>query len=93
VPEPAPLLEVGQRLVDRLARGADELGELLLRQVVRDVHALVARGAEALRQVEQRLGHPTGDVAEDEVGHRLVGAAQALGQGPQQLAGDLGADR
>ena len=42
-------------------------------------------------QVEQRLGDPAGDVGEDQVGHRLVGPAQPLGQRLQQRAGHLGA--
>ena len=53
--QPATTGEVGQRLVDRLARGADELGQLLLGRVMADHDAFVDRPAEAARQVEQGL--------------------------------------
>ena len=63
--DPAAGDELGQGLVDRLAGGADELGELLLGQVVRDVDALVGGLAEPVGQVQQRLGDAAGDVGED----------------------------
>ena len=82
--------EVGEGLVDRLARGADELGQLLLREVVGDEDAVLGRATEAAGQVEQGLGDTTRHVREDEVGQVLVGAAQPPGQGRQQDLGDLG---
>ena len=42
--DPAAVHEVGQRLVHRLAGGADQLGQLLLREVVLDAQALAGRG-------------------------------------------------
>ena len=92
-PEPAAAGEVGQRLVDRLPGGPDQLGQLLLGQVVRDQDPGVRRPAEPRRQVEQRLGHPAGHVGEDQVGQVLVGPPQPLGQGLQQLLGHLRAGR
>ncbi len=88
-PHPAARGEVGQRLVDRLARGADQLRQLLLREVVVHPHAPRLRGAEALGQLEQRLGDPAGHVGEDQVGQGVVGAPQPPGQDPEQLLGDL----
>src|SRR5690606_11843381 len=58
--DPAAAGEVGKRLVDRLPGGADQLGELLLGQVVLDQDPLVGAGPEPRRQVEQGLGHPAG---------------------------------
>ena len=92
-PQPATGREVGERLVDRLAGGADELGELFLGEVVGHQDALLDRAPEAGRQVEQRLGHPAGDVREDQVGEVLVGAAQALGERGEQHLGDGGTTR
>jgi hypothetical protein len=46
--------------------------------------------AEAVGQVEQRLGDPAGHVGEDEVGEVLVGAAQARGERGEQGLGHLG---
>ena len=83
--------EVGERLVDRLAGGADQLGELLLGEVVGDVHAVVGGAAEAVGEVEQRLGDAAGDVGEDQVGEDLVGAAQPAGERGEQRRGDVGA--
>jgi hypothetical protein len=83
--------EVGERLVDGLARCAHELSDLLLRQVVGDAQRAALLSAEALGQLQQLLGHASGDVGEDEVGEVVVGAAQAAGQHAQQLLGDLGA--
>src|SRR5699024_10424090 len=60
--QPAALREVGQRLVHGLAGGADQLGDLLLRQVVGDPQGAGLLGAEALRELQQRLGHPARDV-------------------------------
>src|SRR6266567_8202067 len=77
--DPAALGEVGEGLVHRLARGADELGQLLLGQVVGDLDALLVlagRLAEAGGQVEQRLGDAAGNIGEDQVGERLIRPAQ-----------------
>ena len=62
--EPAAGGEVGQGLVDGLAGGTDQLGELLLGEVVVDVDAVVGGAAEAVGQVEQRLRDPAGYVGE-----------------------------
>ena len=62
---------------------------LFLRQVVGDAEVRAFLGAEAVGQLQQRLGHAAGDVGEDEVGQRVVGAAQAAGQHAQQLGGDV----
>src|SRR5262245_43077959 len=74
-PQPAAGGEVGERLVDGLAGGADQLGQLLLGEVVVDVYAVVGGAAEAVGQVEQGLGHPARNVGEDQVGHDVVGLA------------------
>ena len=71
-------------------RGADELRQLLLREVVVHPQAVALLGAEALGQAEQRLGDAAGHVGEDEVGQRVVRAPQPAGQHAQQLLGDLG---
>src|SRR4029079_17683948 len=86
--EPAAGGEVGQGLVDSLAGGADQLGELLLGQVVVDVDAVVGGAAEAVGEVEQRLGHPPGHVGEDQVGDDVVGLAEPAGKLGEQTAGD-----
>ena len=83
--------EVGKRLVDGFPRSADQLGDLLLRQVVGDPHRATFLGAETLGQLQQLLGHPARHVGEDEVGQVVVGAAQPSGQDSQQLFGDFGA--
>src|SRR6478609_8180395 len=48
--QPAAGGEVGQCLVDGLAGGADQLGELLLGEVVVDVDAVVGGAAEAVAE-------------------------------------------
>ena len=88
--QPAAGREVGERLVDGLAGGADQLGELLLGEVVVDVHAVVGGPAEPVREVEQRLGDPAGHVGEHQVGDHVVGAAQPAGELGEQAAGDGG---
>src|SRR5665213_1549689 len=55
--DPPARAEVGQRLVDRLTRGADKLREFFLREVMRDVDAIAARLAEPLGQTEQGFRH------------------------------------
>ena len=82
--QPAAVGELRQRLVDRLAAGADELRQLFLRQVVLHAHALVLVLTELVGQIEQRLRHAAGNVAEDEVGHRFVRTPQPLRQRTQQ---------
>ena len=59
--DPTARHEVGERLVDGLARSADQLGQLFLREVVGNVDALVGRGAEAVGQVQEGLGDAAGD--------------------------------
>ena len=81
--------EVGQRLVDGFPRGAHKLRDLLLGQVVGDPHRPTLLSAEALRQLQQLLRDPAGDVGENQVGQVVVGPAQPACQHPQQLLGDL----
>jgi glyoxylase-like metal-dependent hydrolase (beta-lactamase superfamily II) len=73
--QPAAGGKVRESLVDRLPRRPDQLRQLLLRQVVVHLKAFIRLLAEPLRQVEQRLGDPSGNVGEDEVGGHIVGAA------------------
>ena len=80
-----------ERLVDGLTGSADELGDLFLREVVRDAERARLLGAEPLRELQQRLGDTTGDVREDEVGQVVVGTTQTAREHPQELFGDLGA--
>ena len=84
-PDPAAGGEIGQGLVDRLAGGADQLGQLLLGEVMVHVYAVVALVAEPLGELEQLLGHPPGHVGEDQVGDHVVGPAQ-----PRRRAGRAG---
>ena len=58
--QPAAGGEVGEGLVDGLAGGADQLGELLLGEVVVDVDAVVGGAAEPVGEVEQCLCDPAG---------------------------------
>ena len=46
--------------------------------------------AELAAQLEQRLGHPAGDVGEHQVGHGFVGATEPLGQRLQERLGQRG---
>src|SRR5262245_49767476 len=87
-PQPAAHGEVGQRLVDRLAGGADELGQLLLGEVVMDVDAVVGSAAEPARQVEQRLRDPSGYIGEHQVGDDIAGLAEPGGELVEQGPGD-----
>ena len=68
--EPAAGGEIGQGLVDGFAGGTDELGQLLLGEVVVHVYAVVGGAAETVGQVEQGLGDPARNVGEDQVGDR-----------------------
>src|SRR6476469_3221374 len=81
-PDPTPVPEVGERLVDGLPGRADQLGQLLLGEVVRDPQVPTLLLAELTRQLQQRLGHPAGDVGEDQVGEGVVGPAEPPGQYP-----------
>ncbi len=54
-----------------------------------DSQAFLGALPEALREVEQRLADPAGHVGEDEVRHDVVGAAQPLREGAQQVEGHL----
>src|SRR5947209_18542378 len=51
---PSAVREVGKRLVDGLPRRADQLRDLLLRQVVGDAQRAALLRAEPLRQLKQR---------------------------------------
>ena len=53
-----------------------------------DVYAVVGGAAEAVGEVEQRLGDAARDVGEDQVGDDVVGLAQPAGELGQQAAGD-----
>jgi hypothetical protein len=86
---PTAVGEIGERLVDRLTRGADQLRDLFLGQVVRDSHRVTLLGAESLRQLQQLLGHPAGHVGGDQIGQIVVGATQPAGQDSKQLLSDL----
>src|SRR5262249_37678874 len=88
--QPAAGGEVGERLVDGLPGGADELGHLLLGEVVGHPEYAAVAAAELAGHVQQVLGDPAGNVGEDEVGELVVGAPQPPGEYPQQLLGDLG---
>ena len=81
--DPTAVGEVGERLVDSLAGGADQLGDLLLRQVVRYAQRPTLLSAEPLGQLQQLLGHASWHVGEDQVGEVVVGAPQAAGQHAQ----------
>ncbi len=89
--QPAPRGEVGERLVDRLPGRADELGQLLLGEVVVHMQAVGLLLTEALGEIEQVLRHPARHVGEDQVGRHVVGAAQPPGQGLEHVHGDFGA--
>src|SRR5690625_2738576 len=89
-PDPAARGEVRQGLVDGLAGGADQLGQLLLGEAVGDHHTVIGLAAEALREIEDVLGHAAGDVGEDQVRKGLIGLAQAAGEGGQQGSTHLG---
>ena len=54
-----------------------------------DVDAVVGGAAEAVGEVEQRLGDAARDVGEDEVGDDVVGLAQPSGELGEQAARDL----
>ena len=82
--------EVGEGLVDRLARSAHELGKFFLREVVIDVYAVIGAAAEAAREIKQGLRDTAGDVGEHEVTDHFVGAAQTSSQLVQDRAGDIG---
>jgi len=56
-----------------------------------DVQPVGALHAEPLGQVQQGLGDPARHVGEDQVRHDVVGAAQPLREGAQQVHGDTGA--
>ena len=58
-----------------------------------DVDAVVGGAAEAVGEVEQRLGDPAGYVGEDQVGVDVVGLAEPAGDLGEQPAGDLRAGR
>ncbi|MPM69828.1 hypothetical protein SDC9_116776 [bioreactor metagenome] len=87
--DPAAGGEVGQCLVDRLAGGADQLGQLLLGEVVVHQDALGALLAEPAGQIDQGLGDPARHVGEDQVADRVVGVAQPAGQLGHDALGHL----
>jgi hypothetical protein len=81
--------EIGERIVDRLARCADQLGDLLLGQIVGHAHGAVVLGAEPLRQLQELLGDAAGHVGEDQIGQIVVGTTESAGQHSQQLLSDF----
>jgi non-ribosomal peptide synthetase component F len=80
--DPATVGESAERLVRRLPGRANELSNLLLRQVVGHSQRVAFTGAELLCQQQQLLGDPSGDVGEDLISHSVVGAPQPTGQQP-----------
>jgi glyoxylase-like metal-dependent hydrolase (beta-lactamase superfamily II) len=88
--QPAAGGEVGQRLVDRLPGGPDQLGQFLLGEIVMNVQAVAFLLAEPVGQVEQVLRHASGNVGEDQVGHHVIGPPQPPGQRLQHVHGYLG---
>ncbi len=80
--DPATVGESAERLVRRLPGRANELSNLLLRQVVGHSQRVAFTGAELLCQQQQLLGDPSGDVGEDLISHFVVGAPQPAGQHP-----------
>ena len=89
-PDPAAGREVGESLVDRLARGADELRQLLLGQVMVYVHAVVPLVTEPLGKLQQLLGDPTWDIGEDQVSDHIIGPAETGGELAEQALCDFG---
>ena len=87
--DPATVGEGRECLVHGFAGCADELGDLLLGEVVVDPQGAAFLGSEAVGQLQQRLGHASGDVGEDEVGEGGVGPAEAAGEDAEELFGDL----
>jgi glyoxylase-like metal-dependent hydrolase (beta-lactamase superfamily II) len=83
--EPAAGGEVGEGLVDGLAGGADQLGELFLGEVVVHVQPVGLLAAKPVGEVKQVLRNPAGHVGEDQVGHHVVRPAQPLRQRPQHV--------
>src|SRR5262249_21449214 len=88
-PQPAAGGEVGERLVHRLAGRPDQLGQLLLGEVVGDPQVAAVHRAEPVGELQQLLRHPARHVGEDQVSQHVVGAAQPAGQHPEQPLGDL----
>src|SRR5688572_10615532 len=83
--QPAARGEVGQGLVDGLPGGPDELSQLLLGQIVgNSKHATVPR-PETAGHLQKVLRDPAGDVGEDQIRERVVGAAQTPGEHAQKL--------
>ena len=67
--------EVGEGLVNGLPGCADELSDLLLGEVVGHPHGAALLGAEALGELQQLLGYPTGHIGENQIGQVVVGPA------------------
>jgi hypothetical protein len=66
--------ELGERLVDRLVRLADQLCKLLLPEVAPDAYRAAVVGAEAFGQPQKLFGYASGHVGGDQIGHGVVGA-------------------
>jgi hypothetical protein len=88
-PDPASGGKIGERLVDRLARGAHQLRELFLSQVVVHVHTVLTFVSEPLRQFKELLGDPARNVGEDQIRDHIVRAPEPRGQLTEQTLCDL----
>lgn len=78
--DPTAVGKGGERLVDGLTRGADQLGNLFLGEIVVYAQGAAFLDAEAIGQLQQSLCHAAGNIREDEVGQVGVGATQAACQ-------------
>jgi len=78
--------ELDDHLVHPLARGADDLGEVALRQTDGDAHlAAHLAAAVAVREGEDLAGHPAGNVEGAERLDLLVGETEAVREGLTRL--------
>ena len=78
----------GECFVDCFARCANKLRDFFLGEVVVNAPVSVVVDAEAIGQLEKGFGHATGDVSEDKVGQRIVGAAEAACENAEKLFRD-----
>jgi hypothetical protein len=87
--DPAAGGKIGKSLIDGFTRGADKLRQLLLGQIMMHMHAIVPLVAEPLRQLQQLLGNPAGDIGEDQVGNHIVGPAKSRSELTEQALSNL----
>ena len=74
--------KVGQSLIDGFPGCADELGDLLLGEVVGHPHCTALLCAEPLGELQQLLGDPAGHIGENQVGEVVVCPAQSACEHP-----------